>query len=123
MQLGQGLFIFIQEICIQTKKMTIFHVDRFFKKTMKKLLTGLLVIYLIVLLSGLSFHGHPNNYDDSHCPVCLFIRSIQASAIIQYSIVFVLAVLFITHFTLLLFLTSGSVRISSARAPPDLIQF
>ncbi|MDP2207629.1 MAG: hypothetical protein Q8K98_02490 [Bacteroidota bacterium] len=88
--------------------------------TMKKLLTGLLVLYLIVLLAGLSIHVHADNLKghEDNCPACLLVRTIHNALVLQQTIIFILQILFGVSCTILIYSTPPFIHASRGRAPP-----
>jgi hypothetical protein len=92
---------------------------------MKKVLLSLLVLYIIVLIAGLSIHVHADNLNghEDNCPACLLARTIHNALVLQQTIIFILQVLFIVSCTILIFFTPPSIRLLHARAPPFPIRY
>ncbi len=92
---------------------------------MKKLLLSLLVLYLIVLLTGLSIHDHADNLKghEDNCPTCLLVRTIHNALVLQQSIIFILQILFGVSCTILIFFTYPSISLLHTRAPPFPIRY
>ena len=92
---------------------------------MKKLLSSLLVLYLIVLIAGLSIHVHADNLNghEDNCPACLLVRTIHNALVLQQTIIFILQILFGVSCTILIFFTPPLIRLSRERAPPFLTRY